>query len=164
MFFNTRKGYVIMVLINYQHAGSTSLEYRTIDKRKASSNVLCSRPSSEPFRFRVYLSLSVHLQVSEQGNITHMSEDTAQKDLGFADMDHLCGLVVRVHGYRPEIRVRFPVLSDCLSSSGSGTGSTQSHVYNWGDAWKKKQQLRSRKQRLRPQGICRADNTRPQYP
>jgi hypothetical protein len=33
--------------------------------------------------------------------------------------DRLCGLVVRVSGYR------FPALPDFLSSSGSGTGSTQ---------------------------------------
>jgi hypothetical protein len=33
--------------------------------------------------------------------------------------DRLCGLVVRVPGYR------FPALPDFLRSSGSGTGSTQ---------------------------------------
>ena len=35
--------------------------------------------------------------------------------------DRLCGLVVRVSGYR----YRSPALPDFLSSSGSGTGSTQ---------------------------------------
>ena len=35
--------------------------------------------------------------------------------------DRLCDLVVRVSGYR----VRSPALPDFLSSSGSGTGSTQ---------------------------------------
>jgi hypothetical protein len=45
--------------------------------------------------------------------------------------DRLCGLVVRVPGYR------FPVLSDFPRSSGSGTGSTQPRDYNWGAAWKK---------------------------
>jgi hypothetical protein len=30
----------------------------------------------------------------------------------------------------PEVRVRFPTLSDFLRSSGSGTGSTQPREYN----------------------------------
>jgi hypothetical protein len=42
-------------------------------------------------------------------------------------MDRLCGLMVRVPGYRS--RVRFPALPDFLSS-GSGTGSTQPREYN----------------------------------
>jgi hypothetical protein len=41
-------------------------------------------------------------------------------------LDGLCGLVVRVSGYRSRgRRVRFPALPDVLISSGSGTGSTQ---------------------------------------
>jgi hypothetical protein len=36
--------------------------------------------------------------------------------------DRICGLVVRVLGYRSEARVRFPALPE--KSSGSGTGST----------------------------------------
>jgi hypothetical protein len=50
--------------------------------------------------------------------------------------DRLCGLVVRVHGYRS--RVRLPVLPDFLRSSGSGTGSTQPREYNWGATWMEK--------------------------
>jgi hypothetical protein len=37
----------------------------------------------------------------------------------------------------PEVRVRFPALPDFLSSSESGTGSTQTREYNWGATWKK---------------------------
>jgi hypothetical protein len=49
----------------------------------------------------------------------------------------LCDLVVRVLGYRPEVRFRFPALPDFLRSSESGTGSTQPREYNWGVTWKK---------------------------
>jgi hypothetical protein len=41
-------------------------------------------------------------------------------------MDCLCGLVVRVLGYRS----RFPGLPDFLRSSGPGTGSTQPRECN----------------------------------
>ena len=44
--------------------------------------------------------------------------------------DRLCGLVVRVSGYRYRGRVRFPTLPDFLSSSGSGTVSTQPREVN----------------------------------
>jgi hypothetical protein len=80
-------------------------------------------------------------------------------------IDRLCGLVVRVPGYRTEmycvfcevrteficyveesrpllwsngqVRVRFPALPDFLRSSESGTESTQPREYNWGATWKK---------------------------
>jgi hypothetical protein len=43
--------------------------------------------------------------------------------------DCLCGLVVRVLGYRSEAQVGFPALPE-EKSSGSGTGSTQPREYN----------------------------------
>jgi hypothetical protein len=38
----------------------------------------------------------------------------------------------------PEVKVRFPVLTDFLRSSGTGTGSTQLCEYKWGATWWKK--------------------------
>jgi hypothetical protein len=45
------------------------------------------------------------------------------KYLYIAESDRLCGLVVTVPGYIS--RVRFPAVPYFLTSSGSGTGSTQ---------------------------------------
>ena len=52
-------------------------------------------------------------------------------NLKFVTVISLCGLVVRVSGYRYRgLGVRFPALPDFLSSSGSGTGSTQPREVN----------------------------------
>jgi hypothetical protein len=50
--------------------------------------------------------------------------------------DRLCGLVVRVPGYRS--RGPGSITSATRFSDKSGTGSTQPHEYNWGATWKKK--------------------------
>jgi hypothetical protein len=42
--------------------------------------------------------------------------------------DRLCGLVVKVPGYSPEVWIRVQVLPHFLRISGSGTGSTQPRV------------------------------------
>jgi hypothetical protein len=44
--------------------------------------------------------------------------------------DRLCGLVVRVHGYRSRGRDRFPALPDFMRSNGSGMRSTEPREYN----------------------------------
>jgi hypothetical protein len=62
-------------------------------------------------------------------------------------------------------RVRFPALPDFLSSSGSGTGSTQPREVSWGaTSIKRISCSRSRKQRLTVVGICCADHVTPLYP
>jgi hypothetical protein len=45
-------------------------------------------------------------------------------------MDSLCGLVVRVPGYRTRGPGPIPGATNFLRSSGSGTGSTQPRGYN----------------------------------
>jgi hypothetical protein len=62
-------------------------------------------------------------------------------------------------------QVRFPVLPDFLSSSGSGTGSTQPREVNWGATWiKRSSGSRCRKQRLTAVGIRCAGHVTPLYP
>jgi hypothetical protein len=52
-------------------------------------------------------------------------------------LDRLCGIVIRVPGYRPGgPRFDSRALQE-KKSSGSGTGSTQPREYNWGATWKK---------------------------
>jgi hypothetical protein len=50
--------------------------------------------------------------------------------------DRLCGLVVRVFGYRSGGPGSIPGTTR-KKSSVSGTGSTQPSEYNWGDTWEK---------------------------
>jgi hypothetical protein len=51
--------------------------------------------------------------------------------------DRLCGLVVRVLGYRSGGPGSIPGTTRRKKSSGSGTGSTQPREYNWGATWEK---------------------------
>jgi hypothetical protein len=51
-------------------------------------------------------------------------------------VDRLCGLVVRVLGYRSGGPGSIPGTTR-KESSGSGTGSIQPREYNWGATWKK---------------------------
>jgi hypothetical protein len=50
--------------------------------------------------------------------------------------DRLCGLVVRILGYRSGGPGSIPSTTR-KKSSGSGTGSTQPREYNWGATWEK---------------------------
>jgi hypothetical protein len=58
-------------------------------------------------------------------------------------------------------QVRFPMLPDSLRSSGSGTGSTQPHEYNWGATWMECNGSGSRKPRLMAVGIRCVDHPTP---
>jgi hypothetical protein len=49
--------------------------------------------------------------------------------------DRLCGLVVRVLGYRSGGPGSIPGTTRKKKCSGSGTGSTQPREYNWGATW-----------------------------
>jgi hypothetical protein len=53
------------------------------------------------------------------------------------ESDRLCGLVVRVLGYRSGGQGSIAGTTR-KKSSGSGTESTQPREYNWGATWKKK--------------------------
>jgi hypothetical protein len=63
-----------------------------------------------------------------------------------AAANRLCGLMLRVPGYR--CRVRFAALPDFLGSTGSVTGSTKPRQDNWGATWMKRERFRSIKPRL----------------
>jgi hypothetical protein len=52
--------------------------------------------------------------------------------------DRLCGLAVRVLGYRSRGPGSISALPGFLISNGSGTESTLPCEYNLGDTWKKK--------------------------
>ena len=60
-------------------------------------------------------------------------------------------------------RARFPALPDFLSSSGSGTGSTQPREVNWGATWIKSSGSGS-ENRVTAVGIRCADHVTPLYP
>jgi hypothetical protein len=51
--------------------------------------------------------------------------------------DRLCGLVVRVLGYRSGGLGSIPGTTRIKKSNGSETGSTQCREYNWGATWEK---------------------------
>jgi hypothetical protein len=51
--------------------------------------------------------------------------------------DRLCGLVVRVPGYRSRDPISISALPDFLRSSGSGMESTEPREYNRQATWKK---------------------------
>ena len=61
-------------------------------------------------------------------------------------------------------RVRFPALPDFLSSSGSGTGSTQLREVNWGVTWIKSRGSDPENRDLTAVGIRSADYVTPLYP
>jgi hypothetical protein len=65
-----------------------------------------------------------HATAEQDGLLCRNSENS---DFNF---DRLCGLVVRVPGYRSRDLVRFTALPDFLRSSGPGTGSSQPREYN----------------------------------
>jgi hypothetical protein len=66
---------------------------------------------------------------------------SAEHDTVIASRSHkyirLCGLVVRVLGYRPGGSGSIPGTTRIKKRSGSGTGSTQPREYNWGATWQK---------------------------
>jgi hypothetical protein len=53
---------------------------------------------------------------------------------GFISCDRLCGLVVRVHGYRSGGPGPIPGTTR-KKNNGSRTGSSQPREYNWGATW-----------------------------
>jgi len=66
--------------------------------------------------------------------------------------DRLCGLVVRVSGYRYRGPGFDPALPDFLSSSGSGTGSTQPREVKLRSYLNKKYRLQVQKTEINGRG------------
>jgi hypothetical protein len=73
----------------------------------------------------------------------------------------LTASVVKWSEFLARSRVRFPALPDFLSSSGSGTWSTQPREDNWGATWTKKVAAPVKRAELTARGIRCADHATP---
>jgi hypothetical protein len=108
----------------------------------------------------------LHVFVTENRVLNLSTHETTQWILNAyhsLEFDRLCGLVFRVPGCISRGPGSIPGATRFFRSSGFGTGSTQPREYNWGPTWKKKYRSLSRKSRLRPEGILRADYATPLY-
>jgi hypothetical protein len=75
----------------------------------------------------------IRFQIYQNNNIT---SQLIQLFMYLHLQDRLCGLVVRVLGFRSGDSGSIPGTTR-KKSNGSGTGSTQPHNYNWGATWYK---------------------------
>jgi hypothetical protein len=75
-------------------------------------------------------------QVTTKSTVSLSVSSLLVSPISCAILDRLCGLVVRVLGYRSGGPDSIPGTTQ-KKSSGSGTGSTQPREYNWGATWKK---------------------------
>jgi hypothetical protein len=110
----------------------------TYDVRNLKKSIFCFLSSI--FKNTVHLCPSVFFEAICRASCTNSEacfvfHNTLTFSVTYYHFDRLCGLVVRVLGYRSGGPGSIPGTTRGKKSNGSGTGSTQPRVYNWGATW-----------------------------